>query len=149
LGASPTASAYPTRPVDDWQLRNEVIVEALMIAFVVIVRDELGRRKCCSPIGIVQWRHSSLIERTNRSACAGRRLVQAADSLGFLDTNIDLFLGLVRSGRFSVAQARDKIQRCVHADPRSSSAHARGAAAATASARLTALEADLRFANRG
>jgi HD domain. len=37
-------------------------------------------------------------------------LVQAADSLSFLDTNIDLFLGFVRSGRFPAADVRGKCQ---------------------------------------
>jgi hypothetical protein len=36
-------------------------------------------------------------------------LVQAADSLSFLDTNIDLFLGFARSGRFSTADVRWKF----------------------------------------
>ena len=37
-------------------------------------------------------------------------LVQAADSLSFLDTNIDLFLGFVRSGRFSATDVRWKFE---------------------------------------
>jgi len=37
-------SVYTTRPVDDWRPRNEAIVEALVIAFVVIVLDELCDR---------------------------------------------------------------------------------------------------------
>jgi hypothetical protein len=37
-------------------------------------------------------------------------LVQAADSLSFLDTNVDLFLGFVRSGRFSVPDVRWKFE---------------------------------------
>jgi hypothetical protein len=36
-------------------------------------------------------------------------LVQAADRLSFLETNIDLFLDFVRSGRFSVADVRTKF----------------------------------------
>jgi hypothetical protein len=36
-------------------------------------------------------------------------LVQAADRLSFLETNIDLFLGFVRSGRFSVADVGTKF----------------------------------------
>lgn len=36
-------------------------------------------------------------------------LVQAADSLSFLDTNIDLFLGFVRSGRFPIDAVRSKF----------------------------------------
>jgi hypothetical protein len=36
-------------------------------------------------------------------------LVQAADSLSFLDTNIDLFLGFVRSGRFPSGDVRSKF----------------------------------------
>ena len=36
-------------------------------------------------------------------------LVQAADSLSFLDTNIDLFLGFARSGRFPVSAVRSKF----------------------------------------
>jgi hypothetical protein len=36
-------------------------------------------------------------------------LVQAADSLSLLDTNIDLFLDFARSGRFSVADVRRKF----------------------------------------
>jgi hypothetical protein len=37
-------------------------------------------------------------------------LVQAADSLSFLDTNIDLFLGFVRSGRFPATAVRWKFE---------------------------------------
>jgi hypothetical protein len=37
-------------------------------------------------------------------------LVQAADSLSFLDTNVDLFLGFVRSGRFSVPEVKWKFE---------------------------------------
>ena len=37
-------------------------------------------------------------------------LVQAADSLSFLDTNVDLFLGFVRSGRFPVSAVRWKFE---------------------------------------
>jgi hypothetical protein len=37
-------------------------------------------------------------------------LVQAADSLSFLDTNVDLFLGFARSGRFSVEDVREKFE---------------------------------------
>jgi hypothetical protein len=37
-------------------------------------------------------------------------LVQAADSLSFFDTNIELFLGFVRAGRFSVADVRSKFE---------------------------------------
>ena len=36
-------------------------------------------------------------------------LVQAADSLSFLDVNIDLFLGFVRTGRFTAAQVQAKF----------------------------------------
>lgn len=41
-------------------------------------------------------------------------LVQAADRLSFLDTNIDLFLGFVRSGRFSAAEVRTKFEHSYH-----------------------------------
>jgi hypothetical protein len=41
-------------------------------------------------------------------------LVQAADSLSFFDTNIDLFLGFVRSGRFSAADVRWKFEHSYH-----------------------------------
>jgi len=37
-------------------------------------------------------------------------LVQAADSLSFLDVNIDLFLGFAQSGRFTVDQVRAKFE---------------------------------------
>jgi len=37
-------------------------------------------------------------------------LVQAADSLSLLETNIDLFLGFVRSGRFSAEDVRRKFR---------------------------------------
>ena len=40
-------------------------------------------------------------------------LVQAADSLSFLDTNVDLFLGFVRSGRFSAEEVRGKFKHSV------------------------------------
>ncbi len=36
-------------------------------------------------------------------------LVQAADSLSFLDCNIDLFLGMVRSGKRSIQEVRRKF----------------------------------------
>jgi hypothetical protein len=38
-------------------------------------------------------------------------LVQAADSLSFLDTNVDLFLGFVRAGRFPADDVRRKFER--------------------------------------
>jgi len=38
-------------------------------------------------------------------------LVQAADSLSFLDTNVDLFLGFVRSGRFPITAVRWKFEQ--------------------------------------
>ena len=41
-------------------------------------------------------------------------LVQAADRLSFLETNIDLFLGFVRSGRFSIADVRTKFNHSYH-----------------------------------
>jgi hypothetical protein len=37
-------------------------------------------------------------------------LVQAADSLSFLETNVDLFLGFARSGKFSVDDVRMKFE---------------------------------------
>jgi hypothetical protein len=37
-------------------------------------------------------------------------LVQAADSLSILEVNIDLFLGFVRSGRFTLADVRKKFE---------------------------------------
>lgn len=36
-------------------------------------------------------------------------LVQAADSLSFLDVNVDLFLNFAKTGRFSVAQVQAKF----------------------------------------
>ena len=36
-------------------------------------------------------------------------LVQAADSLSFLETNVELFLGFARSGRFSLSDIRRKF----------------------------------------
>lgn len=36
-------------------------------------------------------------------------MVQAADSLSFLETNIDLFLGFARSGRYGVPEVRRKF----------------------------------------
>lgn len=67
-------------------------------------------------------------------------LVQAADSLSFLETNIDLFLGFVRSGRFSISQVREKF---ADAYERIRVPRARALAEplyATASARLVDLE---------
>jgi hypothetical protein len=37
-------------------------------------------------------------------------LVQAADRLSFLETNIELFLGFVESGRFSIEDVRTKFE---------------------------------------
>lgn len=50
-------------------------------------------------------------------------LVQAADSLSFLDTNVDLFLGFARSGKFTIEDVRRKFDfsyeriRVPHARP--------------------------------
>ena len=41
-------------------------------------------------------------------------LVQAADRLSFLETNIDLFLGFVRSGRFTVDDVKTKFEHSYH-----------------------------------
>jgi hypothetical protein len=41
-------------------------------------------------------------------------LVQAADSLSFFDTNIELFLGFVRTGRFSADEVRWKFEHSYH-----------------------------------
>ena len=41
-------------------------------------------------------------------------LVQAADRLSFLETNIDLFLGFVQSGRFSVGDVKAKFAHTYH-----------------------------------
>ena len=41
-------------------------------------------------------------------------LVQAADRLSFLETNIDLFLGFVQSGRFSIDDVRTKFEDSYH-----------------------------------
>jgi len=38
-------------------------------------------------------------------------LVQAADSLSFLETNIELFLGFVRSGRYPAQEVRKKFNQ--------------------------------------
>jgi hypothetical protein len=70
-------------------------------------------------------------------------LVQAADSLSFFDTNIDLFLGFVRSGRFSAADVRWKFE---HSYQRIQVAHAKVLAQPRfeeAGARLATLELSL------
>ena len=41
-------------------------------------------------------------------------LVQAADRLSFLETNVDLFLGFVESGRFSIDEVRTKFEHSYH-----------------------------------
>jgi hypothetical protein len=41
-------------------------------------------------------------------------LVQAADSLSFLDVNVDLFLGFLRSGRLTAAQVQAKFDYSHH-----------------------------------
>jgi hypothetical protein len=57
--------------LDYWRIRIEAIGESLMIAFSVVVLDVLHHGLPeRSPIGINRSRHSSLIDRTNRSACA-------------------------------------------------------------------------------
>jgi hypothetical protein len=73
-------------------------------------------------------------------------LVQAADSLSFLDTNIDLFLGFVRSGRFTLPDVREKFE---HSRDRIRLAHLREVAAPMADRaldRLRALELELELA---
>jgi hypothetical protein len=70
-------------------------------------------------------------------------LVQAADSLSFFDTNIDLFLDFVRSGRFSAADVRRKFE---HSYQRIQVPHARALALPrfeAAGARLATLELSL------
>jgi hypothetical protein len=41
-------------------------------------------------------------------------LVQAADRLSFLETNVDLFLGFVESGRFTIDDVRTKFEHSYH-----------------------------------
>jgi hypothetical protein len=55
-----------------WQMIDQLVAEPLVVSFAMVVRHELGevRRRWRSPIGIMRSRHSSLVERTNRSACA-------------------------------------------------------------------------------
>jgi hypothetical protein len=70
-------------------------------------------------------------------------LVQAADSLSILDTNVGLFLGFVRSGRFTAADVREKFEA---ARDRIRIPHLRDLAtplAARALERLHALEMEL------
>lgn len=70
-------------------------------------------------------------------------LVQAADSLSFFDTNIDLFLDFVRSGRFSAADVRWKFE---HSYQRIQVPHARALALPrfeAAGAKLAMLELSL------
>jgi hypothetical protein len=52
--------------------RNEPIVNTLVIPFPVVVAPNAVsvRRKWASPRTTTRFRHSSLIDRTNRSACA-------------------------------------------------------------------------------
>jgi hypothetical protein len=67
-------------------------------------------------------------------------LVQAADSLSFLDTNVDLFLGFVNSGRFPADAVRWKFE---HTYDRIKVPHARALArplVTHACDRLSALE---------
>jgi hypothetical protein len=74
---------------------------------------------------------------------SGADLVQAADSLSFLDTNVDLFLGLVRSGRFTADEVRRKFES---SRDRIRLPHLRALAepiAARAVARLEVLETEL------
>jgi hypothetical protein len=50
---------------------NQVVTETLVIALVMIVRGEVGERATEAPLTERNDAlHSSLIERTNRSACA-------------------------------------------------------------------------------
>jgi hypothetical protein len=70
-------------------------------------------------------------------------LVQAADSLSFFDTNIDLFLDFVRAGRFSAADVRWKFE---HSYQRIQVPHAKALALPrfeAAGARLAILELGL------
>lgn len=70
-------------------------------------------------------------------------LVQAADSLSFLDCNIDLFLGMVRSGKRSVQEVRRKFDGSLD---RIQVPHARELALPMleqANRRLAALESEL------
>jgi hypothetical protein len=71
-------------------------------------------------------------------------LLQAADSLSFLETNIDLFLGFVRSGRFPSSEVRKKFE---HSYDRIRLPDVKALAApmrAAALAQLDACEASLR-----
>jgi hypothetical protein len=73
-------------------------------------------------------------------------MVQAADSLSFLETNVELFLGFVREGRFSGGDVRGKFQ---HTFDRIRVSHARTLAhpmLEAAFARLAAVQQDSRAA---
>jgi hypothetical protein len=62
-----------------------------------------------APLGLI-GEVEQLILAHETGGWAEADLVQAADSLSFLDTNIDLFLGFARSGRFPVSAVRWKFE---------------------------------------
>lgn len=51
----------------------------------------------------------ALITRHEVGGGPDANLLQAADSISFLDVNVDLFLGFVTSGRFTARDVRDKF----------------------------------------
>lgn len=79
-------SARSARIVTDW-LREQQASEALIVEVdrLILVHESGG------------WHDADL--------------VQAADSLSFLELNVDLFLGFVRSGRYSSGEVRRKFER--------------------------------------
>ena len=68
--AEPGPASHATRSLYRRQARDEAIVEPLVIPFPMIVFDEFcqGMSKVLLPTGITRLRHSSLIDRTKRSA---------------------------------------------------------------------------------
>ena len=105
-----------------------------------IVTDWLREQKAPEPL-VSEVEQLILAHETGGWAEAD--LVQAADSLSFLDTNVELFLGFVRSGRFPVDEVRWKFE---HTYDRIKVPHARalaGPLATDAFDRLAALEQTL------
>ena len=53
-----------------WRSLQVLVVESLVVALTLIMLDVLvnDEPQCPSPSGTTRWRHSSLIDRTNRSA---------------------------------------------------------------------------------
>lgn len=129
----------PDQPVSD-RLNNQAYYVAHSERSARIVSDWL--REQGAQAGLVA-EVGTLIAAHETGGWPDADLVQAADSLSFLETNIDLFLGFARSGRYPLQDVGTKFERSYERIRVPDARELARPLLEAARARLTALEHEL------